>query len=100
MRKNLSEIIGTDRDDFVFVGKGVGTARMMKGDDYIDFHAKHDIRVDGGNGEDTFHFTHLFDQEVRYNTDNDRTVIKIFEDGECIQKLILFDVEMIIPEIV
>jgi hypothetical protein len=100
MKKNLSEIIGTDTDDFVFVGKGIGKARMMKGDDYVDFHANQDARIDGGNGEDTFHFVHGLNQEVQYNTVSDRTVIKLYEAGELVQKIVLFDFEVIIPEIV
>ena len=100
MKKNLSEIIGTDKDDFVFVGEGIGKVRMRKGDDFIEFNAGQDIRVDGGNGKDSFQFFHSIDETVRYNTDNDRTVIKVYDDGELVQKIVLFDIDRIIPEIV
>lgn len=87
---------GTDQSDTITIGDGVTDAFGRKGDDYFILDTTDDVRVDGGFGYDTFEFQLLVDQTFTISdTVDDRTVIKLFEGGEQVQKIVLFDVEQI-----
>lgn len=97
MRKVKKMVInGTDQNDVLYVVDGVTDVFGRKGDDFIVCDTSDDFKVDGGFGFDTFEFQLFIGQDVTFNeTDNDRTVIKIFESGEQVQKIVLVDVEQI-----
>lgn len=87
---------GTNTDDFLIVNTGTTDVFARGGDDVIRSNTADDVKVDGGNGFDIFEFQLFAGQNFTMNeTDADRTVIKIFEDGEQVQKIVLLDVEQI-----
>lgn len=87
---------GTDQNDLMHVITGVTDVFGRKGDDFIILESTGDVRIDGGFGYDIFEFQVLIDQTVTFNdTFDDKTVIKIFEDGVQVQKIVLLDVEQI-----
>lgn len=87
---------GTDQDDIIMVISGACDYYGRKGDDHFILATTDDVRIDGGFGHDVFEFQLLIDQTATFSeTSDDRTVIKIFEDGVQVQKIVLLDVEQI-----
>lgn len=87
---------GTDQDDVIAITTGACDYFGRKGEDHFILETHADVRVDGGFGHDVFEFHTSIDQTVTFgHTSDDRTVIKVFDCGCQVQKIVLLDVEQI-----
>lgn len=90
------DLYGTAADDFIIVKSGTDHVFALGGDDVIRSSAVKDFKVDGGGGFDIFEFQ-LFEGQTLSSRDvnDEKTVVKIFDDGIQVQKIVIVDVEQI-----
>jgi hypothetical protein len=86
----------TDKNDVIEIIPGMTDVFGRKGDDRFIMEARDDVRIDGGFGHDTFEFQLFGGQTFTITeTSDDRSVVKLYEDGEQVQKIVLLDVEQV-----
>lgn len=88
------KICGSSSDDTLIIDIGVKKALGRDGDDHFILRNDGNVRVDGGDGFDLFEFQLLVGQTFTTSEVTDeKTVIKIFDGGEQVQKIVLIDIE-------